>query len=261
MNKLMVGFVILGMILVPSFQAVTGDEIVLKNGKKIDYGPTWEKDGMVWFYLDDKGVVGISKSSIVDKKGFLGSAESGKAFVSKEYNCEILIPPGWFAANAVQALEVLPLNEKLRTEYKALEPKDIMKKMGFLVIMYQKESWVTSEYNPNIAIKVEDQDMYPGVETPLDYLKNSEFLLKTIYKKFSYSQAPESFVLNNIPAAKQKFSCDMNVSGKPLNITQWQYAFVKNKRIYLVAALNVSQNYKETEPDFLKAMKSFQFVN
>jgi hypothetical protein len=261
MNKLLVGFVIVGIVLVPSFPIVKADEIVLKNGKKIDYGPTWEKDGMVWFYLDDKGVVGISKSSIVDKKGFLGNAEGGKVFVSREYNCEISIPPGWYAANAVEALDVMPLSEKQRSEYKDLEPKDIMKKMGFLALLYQKESWRAGEYNPNIAIKVEDQDMYPGVETPLDYLKNSEFLLKTIYRKFEYSQPPESFVLNNIPSAKQKFSCDMNVNGKSLNITQWQYAFMKNKKIYLVAALNVTQNYKETEPDFLKSMKSFQFIN
>lgn len=260
MNKVIITLGVLVLWLVASLPAVEADEILLKNGNKLDYGPTWEKSGMVWFYFHDNGVVGITKSFVVDQKGFLGTVE-GNNFVSKEYKCEISIPSGWFAANAVQALDVMPLGEAVQMEYKALASQELMKKMGFLVTIYQREAWDRTTYNPNVIIKVEDQDMYPGVESPLDYLKQSELLMKTIYKNFTASQQPEPFILNNIPSAKQKISCDLIVNGKPFNITQWQYAFIRNKKIYLVAALNTTENFRETEPLFLKTIKSFQFIN
>ena len=41
-----------------------GEVLTLKNGNKLDYGITWEKDGVVWFYFHDHGVAGITKEAI-----------------------------------------------------------------------------------------------------------------------------------------------------------------------------------------------------
>ena len=260
MKKIIFSLTILVMALGTSFQSVNGDEILLKNGNRIDYGPTWEKNGMVWFYFHDYGVAGITKAAIVDKKGFLGSVR-GKNFISSEYSCEISVPSGWRVSNAVEALDFMPMEENKRQEYKKLQPRKIMGKMGFLAIIFQGDSWNTQEYNPHIMIKIKDKDKFPGVETPLDYLKNSEFLLSSLYRNFKLLERPQPFVLNNLPSAKQKFSCNMVVNGEPLNITQWQYAFIKNKKVYLVAALNTTEDFRNTERLFLKTLKSFRFID
>ena len=258
MRKLIFTLTLLTLMIFPS--GVKGDEILLKNGNKIDYGPTWEKDGMVWFYFHDYGVVGISKEAIVDKKGILGSVKDNY-FVSSKYKCKILVPDGWHAANAVEALDVMPIDEGLRKEYKKLEPQEIMRKMGFLVTIFQNDSWDASKYNPNIIIKIEDREKYPGVNTPLDYLKNSELLLSALYEKFKLLVKPQPFILNNIPSAKQKFSCRMVINDIPFNITQWQYAFVRDKKVYVVAALNTTEDFKNTEKLFIKTLKSFKFLD
>lgn len=260
MKKIILILTILVMVLMNPLQSVEADEILLKNGNKIDYGHTWEKDGMVWFYFHDYGVVGITKDAIVDKKGFLGTVKDNN-FISTEYKFEISVPQGWQAANAVEAVDIMPMDEEVREEYKKIEPRDVMEKMRFLAIIFQGDSWDVAKYNPNIIIKIEDQDKYPGVETPIDYLKKSEYLLKTVYKNFKYLKKPQRFILNNIPSAKQKFSCNMIVNDKPLNITQWQYAFIRDKKVYSVAVLNTTEDFKKTERLFLKTIKSFQFID
>ena len=44
--------------------SVRGEEILLKNGNKIDYGATWEKDGVVWFNFYGYGLAGIDKAAV-----------------------------------------------------------------------------------------------------------------------------------------------------------------------------------------------------
>lgn len=236
------------------------EEVLLQNGQKIDYGPTWEDSGMIWFNFHDFGVAGIEKTAVVDKKGFLGAVK-GNEFVSTEYDCKISVPPGWRAANAVQALDFIPIDETEREEYRKLQPRDAMGKLGFLVMLLQSDSWSTTRYNPNIQIKVEDQAKYPGVSAPIDYLKNSQFLLSSLYKNFMLLSKPQPFVLNNMPSARQKFSCNVVVNGQPFNITQWQYAFIRKDKVYVVSALNSTDNFKGTERLFVKTLKSFQFVD
>ena len=260
MKKLIVCLTILVMSLAVFQPGAVGDEVLLKNGQKIDYGPTWEKDGMIWFNFHDFGVVGISKTAVVDKKGFLGSVKANQ-FISGEYACMLSVPPGWRAANAVQALDFMPVGENEREEYKKLQPREIMGKMGFLVALLQSDSWSTTQYNPNILIKVEDKAKYPGVNAPIDYLKNSQFLLSTLYKNFKLVTKPQPFILNNMPSARQKFSCNMVDNDKPYNITQWQYAFMRKDKIYVVAALNTTENFKDTERVFVKTLKSFRFID
>jgi len=260
MKKSMVCVAIMLISLVFSQTSAVADEVLLQNGQKIDYGPTWEEDGMIWFNFHDFGVVGIEKTAVVDKKGFLGSVK-GDQFISTEYDCMISVPPGWRAANAVQALDFIPMDEQEREGNKKLQPREIMEKIGFLVTLLQSDSWSTTQYNPNIQIKVEDQAKYPGISTPIDYLQNSQLLLSSLYKNFRLLNKPQPFVLNNMPSARQKFSCNMVANGQPFNITQWQYAFMKKDHVYVVSALNTTDNFKDTERIFVKALKSFRFVD
>ncbi len=260
MKKPIICLTILVMSLAVFQPGAVGDEVLLKNGQKIDYGPTWEKDGMIWFNFHDFGVVGISKTAVVDKKGFLGSVKANQ-FISTEYDCMLSVPPGWRASNAVQALDFMPMGENEREEYQKLQPREIMGKMKFLVKLLQSDSWSTTQYNPNILIKVEDKAKYPGVNAPIDYLRNSQFLLSTLHKNFKMVTKPQPFILNNMPSARQKFSCNVVDNDKPYNITQWQYAFIRKDKVYVVAALNTTENFKETERIFVKTLKSFRFID
>lgn len=256
------GFLMM-MCAVLSFAALSpahGEEILLKNGNRLDYGPTWEKDNMIWFYFFESGVAGITRDAIIDKRTILGSTGAAH-FESKEYRCQIAIPEGWHSANAVQALDIMPLDESLKKEYRKLEPSEVMAKMGFLVTIYKDHPWDPTKYNPCILIRIDDAQKYPGVTTPLEYLKNSQFLLASLYSNFTMIQPPQAFVLNEIPSAKQKFSCAMMVGGKAVDVTQWQYAFIKDKAVYVVAGLNASENFKTTEALFLKMLKTFRFTN
>jgi len=125
MKKPIICLTILVMSLAVFQPGAVGDEVLLKNGQKIDYGPTWEKDGMIWFNFHDFGVVGISKTAVVDKKGFLGSVKANQ-FISTEYDCMLSVPPGWRASNAVQALDFMPMGENEREEYQKLQPREII---------------------------------------------------------------------------------------------------------------------------------------
>jgi len=260
MKKPIVCLIVLVMSLAVFHSGAVGDEVLLKNGQKIDYGPTWEKDGMIWFNFHDFGVVGISKTAVVDKKGFLGSVKANQ-FISTECECTISVPPGWRAANAVQALDFMPMSENERAENKKLQPREIMGNMGFLVTLLEGDSWSTTQYNPNMLVKVEEKAKYPGVNAPIDYLRNSQFLLSSLYKNFKLITKPQPFVLNNMPSARQKFSCNVIVNDKPYNITQWQYAFIRKDKVYVVSALNTSDNFKATERLFVKTLKSFRFID
>lgn len=243
-----------------SLSPAHGEEILLKNGNRLDYGPTWEKDNMIWFYFFESGVAGITRDAIVDKKTILGSTGADR-FLSNEYTCQISIPEGWYSANAVQALDIMPLDESLKKEYRKLEPDEVMAKMGFLVTIYKNHPWEASKYNPSIVVRVDDLQKYPGVTTPVEYLKNTQFLLASLYTNFKMIQAPQAFVLNDVPSAKQKFSCAMMVGGKAVDVTQWQYAFIKDKRAYVVAGVNASEDFRTTEALFLKILKTFRFIS
>jgi hypothetical protein len=251
--------ILLAILSFATFPSAYGDEILLRNGNRIDYGPTWEKNDMIWFYFFDSGVAGITKEAIVDKKTILG-ASGDQTFFSRDYGCQISIPEGWHSANAVQALDIMPLDNSIKKEYRKLEPSEVMAKMGFLVTIYKDFPWDPGKYNPCVLIRLDDLQKYPGVTTPVEYLKNTQFLLASLYSNFTMLQAPEAFVLNNVPSAKQKFHCAMMVGGKAIDVTQWQYAFIKDKTAYVVAGLNASEDFKTTEGLFLKTMKTFRFT-
>lgn len=252
---------VMGVVLsLASVSSVRSEEILLKNGNRLDYGPTWEKDNMIWFYFFESGVAGITRDAIVDKKTILGSTGTDR-FVSREYGCEISIPEGWHSANAVQAVDIMPLDESVKKEYRKLEPHEVMAKMGFLVTIYKNRPWEASKYNPSIFIRVDDLQKYPGVTTPVEYLRNSQFLLASLYSDFKVIETPQAFVLNDVPSAKQKFSCTMMVGGKAVNVTQWQYAFIKDNRAYVVSGVSATEDFRTTEALFLKMLKTFRFTS
>lgn len=236
------------------------EEVTLRNGNKIDYGPTWEKDGMVHFYFHDYGIAAISKTAIVGKTGLLGELK-GDYFISDEYNCKISVPRGWHAANAVEAIDLLPVDENSKKAYQDLAPDEAMKKLGFLVILYENRPWGTGSYNPRVVVKVQELSRYSGVRDPLAYLMNLESKMKSKYNRFQRIKRPTLTTVGDTEAARTKFSHDIVIDGKPVNITQWEYALVDGNKVYSISAIDRSKEFRSVEKGFLKSLESFRFLN
>ncbi len=260
MRTVLLFFVVIIIVLSAAPQPVSAGEVMLRNGNKIDYGPTWEKDGMVYFYFHDYGVAGISKNAIVGNAGLLGELR-GDYFVSEEYNCKIGVPRGWHAANAIDAIDLMPIDEKRKQDYQELAPEDAMKKMGFLVILYETRPWDKSTYNPRIVVTVQDLIRYPGVKTPVDFLTKSEMLLTSKYSRFQRIKKPTAITIDGIPAARHKFSYNVVIDNKPLNLSQWEYAFISKNKIYSVSAIDTTKEFRSMEKHFVQSLNSFRFLN
>lgn len=83
MKKIIFCLLILVVVLLSSHPSIKSDEIILKNGNILDYGPTWEKDEMIWFNFYDVGLAGIAKDAITECRKPSGT-EQGENFIPQE---------------------------------------------------------------------------------------------------------------------------------------------------------------------------------
>ena len=136
-----------------------------------------------------------------------------------------------------------------------------MKKMGFLVILYENRPWGTGTYNPRIVVKVQELSRYSGVRDPIKYLNKSESMVESKHSRFQRIKRPTTVSIGDVEGARAKFSYDVVIDDTLINLTQWEYAFVDAGKIYSVSAVDRSKEFRSMERNFIKSLESFRFLN